>query len=112
MRTLTNITSDIHQQHTIVLENYEVVLVLRFYGTISMWCMDVTYRSIEAKGIRLSLGVLHLSSYNFPFDFVVQDKSLIGIDPCSIDDFATGRILIHMLTPEELIEIRGYEVEI
>jgi hypothetical protein len=112
MVQLTGITDEPMQMHTIPLEDDSISLHLRFYGLPAFWCFDVKYKSKEVKGVKLSLGTLHLESNNLPFDFALEDTSKTGIDPFRMDDFSSGRINIYMLEPAELREIRGYDVPI
>lgn len=112
MIQLNNITSEPHQEHVIHFGDNDITLVLRFYSTVPMWCFDVTYKGKSVYGVKLALGVLHLESYNWPFDIAIHDTSKAGIDPFRADDFESGRILLGIVEPEELAEFRGYEVEI
>lgn len=111
-KLIQNIDADAIQRHTILLEGNEIYLTLRFYPRCTMWCMDVEYGEKEAKGIKLSTGVLHLSSKNFPFDFIVQDLSGNGIDPFKKTDFFDERCSIVMLEPTEMEAYRGVPVAI
>lgn len=93
MKKLTGITSDPIQEHRFIVDGEEVIITLRFYPTIQAWCFDVEYLGRLIKGVKASLGVWHLKSSNFPFDFTFIDTSKSGIDPRYIDDFETGRVL-------------------
>lgn len=112
MQLLTNITNDPIQTHIIEFNDSQLTFTLRFLPTVSMWFFDFGYQGEQYSGFKLSLGVRHLVAYNFPFDFVIRDTSLSGIDPFKADDFSSGRIQIFLLEPEDLAELRGYEVEI
>ena len=112
MREITNITDAPHQRHTIVLEEKEIVLTLRFYPTIEQWCFDVEYDGHIVNGVKLSLGVLHIRNSNFPFDFVVINGSRAGIDPFKLDDFVSERCRLYIVDPAEMEIIRGVPVEI
>ena len=111
MRQLSNITSDSIQEHLLEIGE-TITFTLRFLPPASIWVFDVLYKDRRINGVKLSLGVLHLKSHNLPFDFVIEDTSNSGIDPFKKDDFLSGRILINLLTQDELEMLRGYPVEI
>lgn len=109
-RQLLNIDSDAHQRHTILFEESEIVLSLRYHPTVEMWTIDVTYQGVQALGYKLSVGVLHMHSRNFPFDFVANDNTGQGLDPVRRDDFETGRCSLYMLEAAEMEALRGAPV--
>lgn len=112
MKKLTNISADPIQSFTLLIGDETAKITIRFYPTISQWYFDLSFRNIEIKGIKISLGVLHINNYNFPFDFVAVDTSTLGIDPFQIDDFENGRIELYRLTVEEMANFRGYNVKV
>jgi hypothetical protein len=112
MKQLTNITADAIQTFTLLVGDEEAQITLRYYPTTQIWCFDLTFRNQSIYGIKLSLGILHIDSYNFPFDFIVQDTSNLGLDPLKLDDFEQGRTILYMLTAEEMAIYRGYNVKI
>lgn len=112
MIRLDNITDETHQRHTIAFEETEVVLVLRFHPTVSMWTFDATYRGTRIIGRKLSVGVLHMLSRNMPFDFLVAANAGSGLDPLRRDDFAAGRCTLFMLQAEDMEVLRGVPVPV
>ena len=112
MREITNVTGDPSQRHIIDLEGNEITLDLRFYPTVEQWCFDVTYKDKSVKGVKLSLGVLHINNTNLPFDFAVLDMSNTGIDPFKVDDFEILRCQLYILDPDDMETFRGVPVEI
>lgn len=111
MILLENITDEPHQIHTILLQQSEVVLTLRFYPTVKMWCFDVDYKGNVVYGVKLSSGTIHMRSKNLPFDFVVETTDM-EIDPFRIDDFVIGRCKLYMLEPSDMVAIRATPVPI
>jgi hypothetical protein len=107
-----NITDEPHQRHVILIDDAEVTVVLRFYPTVQIWCVDVDAAGRTASGFKLSLGVLHMVSQNFPFDFVVQDTSGTGLDPFKLDDFSTGRCALYMLDAADMEAVRDAPVPV
>ena len=112
MRQLTNINNEPIQSFILLVGDEEAMIQLRFYPTIQAWYFNLEFRGIPINGIKLSLGVLHINSYNFPFDFIIEDTSGSGIDPFKVDDFQVGRINLYMLTAEEMAAYRGYSVKV
>lgn len=109
---IDNIDDDPHQRHTILFGESEVVLSLRFHPTVEIWTIDVTYGGRQAMGYKLSVGVLHMRSRNFPFDFIVADNTGQGLDPLRLDDFVTGRCSLYMLDASDMEAIRGQPVPV
>lgn len=110
MHKINNITTDPFQRHTLLLDDKELTLELRFLPAVQIWIMDVEYLGRWQRGVKLSASVLHLRSFNFPFDFTVELTDGSGIDPFRLDDFADQRCELYFVTPAEMIEIRGQEI--
>jgi hypothetical protein len=111
MIKIQNIGDEAIQRHTIIFQEFEITLTLRFYPKVQMWCFDCEFLDWEVHGLRLAVGVLHMVSENQPFDFYVIDESGNGLDPFQINDFSTGRCSLYMLEEADMVEIRkGAEV--
>lgn len=111
MRRIQNITDEPIQRHTIILDDSEMTLTLRYYPKTQHWSFDSEYNGKSVYGIKLSVGALHMVSQNQPFDFIVTDRSGNGIDPILRSDFSNGRCRLYMLERDEMIEVRsGAEV--
>jgi len=111
MRELTNLTDEPIQEHTILFEESEVLLTIRFFPKTEIWCFDAEYKGKAVYGLKLSVGVLHMVGQNQPFDFIVSDNSNNGVDPFKRDDFSSGRCSLFILDADEMISIRnGAEV--
>jgi len=107
---IENITNEAYQSHTIVFEEDVIELSLRFYPTVQIWCFDATYKEKSVLGVKLSAGILHMRSQNFPFDFVVSTTE--GIDPFRTTDFSAGRYKLYLVTREEMEAVRDAPVSI
>ncbi len=112
MIEIENITGEAHQRHTVLFEESEIIVVLRYHPTVEMWAFDVEYKGVQANGYKLSVGVLHMRSRNLPFDFIVTDQSGTGLDPIRLDDFTTDRCALYMLEADDMEDIRGAPVPI
>lgn len=112
MKRIQNITAEPIQRHTIVFEESEIILTLRFYPRTQIWCMDAEFGDWQVFGLKLSVGVLHMISQNQPFDFIVTDNSGEGFDPFQRTDFQSGRCRLYLLESGEMVTIRGDEVPV
>jgi hypothetical protein len=112
MRSIDDITDETIQRHIIQFEQDEIVFVLRFHPFTEMWTFDLTYKDKSANGVKLAVGVLHIRSENFPFDFVVSDESGTGLDPFRSFDFSEGRNILYILDAADMAGIRGTTVQI
>ncbi|MBE0469600.1 MAG: hypothetical protein IBX55_08870 [Methyloprofundus sp.] len=110
MKQILNLGSEAQQRHTIIFEESEIVLILRYLAPVQQWFFSVEYNNFNVHNVKLSVGVVHILSKNQPFDFVVTDNSGAGIDPFSLDDFASGRCSLFMLEPNDMFDIRGVDV--
>lgn len=111
MIQIENIGDEGFQEHTIPLPDGDIILSLRFLSSVQFWQMSVTYNDKSINGVKLSAGVMHMRSRNFPFDFIVEDTSAKGLDPYKAEDFTTGRIVMYLIEPAEMASIRGQVVE-
>lgn len=108
MNQVINITNEAHQVHTLLTDNGNITLTLRFFPMVEAWIMDVSYGTKNVYGVKLSLSVLHLEKFNFPFDFTVSGTG--GIDPYNINDFSDVRCTLWFINATEMEEYRGIEV--
>lgn len=118
MNIINNITSDSRQNHFLEFSRGSVELELVFEAAVTMWKMNVTFTrsgATEAEptiyGVKLANATTHFKHRNWPFDFTVVDTTGNGVDPFRIDDFETGRSELYFLTPEDMILIRGVDVQ-
>lgn len=112
MIQIENIGSEAIQRHTILFEESEIILTLRFLPMVSIWVYNVQYRGREANGFKLTAGVLHMVSQGFPFDFLVVDNSGLGVDPIDRNDFLNERCSLFMLEAADMERVRGQPVAI
>lgn len=111
MIRIQNLTDEPIQRHTILFEQSEVFFTIRFYPRTELWCFDAEYNDRAVRGLKLSIGVLHMTNQNQPFDFIVTDNTGLGLDPFKADDFSSGRCTIYMLETADMIQVRnGAEV--
>jgi hypothetical protein len=118
MHIINNITSDFIQSHTIEFTRGLIELTLKYERSVQMWKVDVLYTRNDDSipqpyiyGVKLALSTTHFKHRNWPFDFAVVDTTGNGVDPYRADDFETGRCELYLITPAEMIKIRGVDVE-
>lgn len=118
MYPVQNINSEPRQRNILEFSRGSIELIMIFIPTKQFWRIDVTYtRSGDDEsqptiyGVKLANGTTHFKHRNWPFDFAVVDTTGNGVDPFRIDDFETGRSVLYFVSPEEMIEIRGVDVQ-
>lgn len=107
---IENITSETDQVHTIISEDNEIGLRLRFHPAVQIWTMDITFAGQAVYGIQISIATLHIRGVNWPFDFAAEVTDNSGIPPFRVDDFANGRARLYILTRAEMLQVRGLDV--
>lgn len=110
MLKIDNITNENFQRHTILFQDSEIVLHLKFFTMLQSWYFDVDYKEFSLFGKRLCVGTFHLLTSNQPFDFVVTDTSQKGLDPFHNEDFSSGRTELILLEPPDIEKVRGLPV--
>lgn len=109
---LIQLGEEAQQRFTISNNGFEADILFRFLPVAQQWIMNVTYSGKTINGVKMATGVLHMDSQGYPFDFYVRDTTGNGIDPYRLNDFQDGRCEICLIEPEEMEELRGYDVEI
>ena len=112
MKQIENIDNSAHQRHIILFEESEIVLTLRYLPVVEEWIFDAEYKDKLATGIRIAVGVPHMVSRGFPFDFAAIDNSGNGLDPFRVNDFSDSRCSLFLLEPDDMLLIRGIGVEL
>jgi len=110
MDKISNVTDEPIQRHVLLFERGEAVMTIRHLPTVEMWKMRMEYQGDFIDGVKLSLGAIHFRHKNWPFDIALLCTDNSGLDPYRADDFASGRVELYMVTPEEMIQIRGGDV--
>ncbi|AGH07340.1 hypothetical protein VPGG_00023 [Vibrio phage VBM1] len=118
MNLVENITSEYIQTHALEFSRGFAVLTLIYEQAVQMWKMNVVYTRAGDEepqppiyGVKLALSTTHIKHRNWPFDFTVIDTTNNGMDPYRADDFEAGRCELYFITPEEMIQVRGVDVQ-
>ncbi len=112
MRQIDDLTEETIQRHVIAFEQDEIVFTIRFHPFTAIWTFDLTFKENSVNGVKLAVGVLHIRSENFPFDFVVSDESGKDLDPFRASDFSEGRNILYIMDAADMESIRGTAVKI
>jgi len=107
---INNITSEAIQRHSLVIDDLDIDIILRFLPSVEIWLLDVEFEGRVLRGLKLSAGVTHIRGANMPFDFVVTIEDNSGIDPFRISDFELGRCELYYVTVDDMTALRGQEV--
>lgn len=110
MKTITSLKATARQRFQIPLENgLYVDVLLRFLPAISQWAADVTYEGFELTGMRVCNSVNVLSQYSAIIPFGILIDVYDGGEPFLINDFASGRVKLSILSAEEVTQINTAE---
>jgi hypothetical protein len=79
-----------------------IILTLRFMPSQNMWFMDIEYETIIINGIAVvaSPNLLRNSKNILPFGICCNTTS--GLDPYFVDDFATERANLYLLSQADV----------
>ena len=101
------LNSNPNQEFVLIIgdKNLHINLV---HSALGGWFVNLRYEGTEVNSVKLSCGVLHLESNNFPFDFWVSTDST-GIDPYGGDDFVS-RCSLYILDKAEIETLKGTEI--
>ena len=103
-----DIDSTPFQEFLVPFEDENIRIILNFRQ--GSWFMSLNYLDKDLNGIRLASAVLMLTGKNLPFEITIDDKGS-GIDPFAVDSFEREFFDFYILERDEVIEIRGFEVE-
>jgi len=106
MRYLNKITAQAYQRFALTGNpGQRTVATLRYLPSQEIWSLDIEYNDFTLRGIAITQSPNMLRAYKnlIPFGLVCQ--TIDGLDPMFIDDFATQRARLYLLTADEVEEI-------
>ncbi|MEZ5691198.1 MAG: hypothetical protein R3D71_06000 [Rickettsiales bacterium] len=112
MRLIDKITANAAQKITLNSDDgEEIKLYLRYLPSVESWSYELNYKNYTVKGERLVLSPNILRKYKNLFLFGIAIISEDGLDPSYIDDFATGRVKLYLLSNDDknVLENEIYE---
>ena len=80
------------------------------FNNLGSWFLNLEFNQEKVYSLKLTIGVFHLESNNFPFDFIVTDEGS-GLDPYKADDFLQ-RCKLYLVEKSEVEAIKGTEIEV
>ena len=102
------LNDNLNQKHSIDLNGNKLNLNVVF-NKIGSWFFNLDFNQRQVFSVKLSTGVFHLESSNFPFDFIVFGEG--GLDPYKTDDFIQ-RCRLYLVEKSEVEAIKGTEIRV
>lgn len=113
MIQITGLSSDPFQTFTIADPNGggDISFTFYFRPRVSCWFMDISFGSFEANGLKIVQGanIIYRHHNQIPFGIGVSVSD--GFEPYLINDLKTERVLMYLLTTEEVDELHELAVE-
>jgi hypothetical protein len=108
MQILDFLTSDKYQEHEINLQNNETfTMTLQYYALQErgFWICRIKYNNIDTgfKKMTIINNFLADEVNLLPFGILIYSEN--KLDPYFINDFATNRVLVYLLTKEEVNQL-------
>lgn len=82
-----------------------VVITLDFKPSVQMWFVDIEYNDFFVNGLRVCSSPNLLQQFDKIIPFGLNVNVVDNTEPFLINDFAIGRVLLGVLTPEEVEQI-------
>jgi len=103
MRIITEFTDNPKQTCTLVLENQETVAFnLYFYETQLSWYFDFTWGDVISNGNKVVLGANILRSFKNIIPFGLAFQANDGVEPFALNDFTTNRVVVYLLSKDDV----------
>lgn len=84
-------------------EKQAIRFSLSYRPRVRSWFLDLVYGTFEVDGLRMARGVNMLRNYRLPFGLAVYVSD--DLDPMFVDDFATGRAVMYLLSEDDMKSI-------
>lgn len=106
MQAITNLSDEADQITKVVLDDGSVVTFEFIYqAAIERWTMNVAHTDLTVNGVNLCAGPNVLRDWRNLIPFGLSCLSTDGADPFYIEDFASGRITVYVLTAAEVAAV-------
>ena len=106
MQLIQTLTNDVKQKHTIILpDNTSFILQLEYKEVVRGWFYGITYQNyvlpnaIDRRLITF-FNILHQYKNILPFGIAVSTDDYS--EPIFLNDFISGRVVIEVLTSDEV----------
>lgn len=112
MKQITGLTSHPYQVFTMTDEGVgDIIFTLRFRDRVAAWYLDVESDTLTLRGFRLSQGKNVLDQYRRTARFGISVLTADNIDPCLLNDWASGRATLYLLDEEDTEAIHAVILE-
>lgn len=105
MEIITCLNSDPRQRFNITVEGTTLYVNLYYYQTQKSWFFDIEYGDLICKGMRVCLTPNALRHFINIIPFGIGFLSDNLAEPYALDDFATGRVSMVILSQDDVNEI-------
>lgn len=106
MTTIDNLTGFADQQTVLILDSgLTATLELVYNGATERWTMNLNYNGKAYNGIGICDYPNVLRQWKNILPFGVACATSDQTDPFNINDFATGRVTLYLLTAADVLEI-------
>lgn len=103
MRLIDKLTDDAAQQYTLISETGQSIqFFLRYIPTQQRWIFNLSYQGKILNGIALTASPNILRNFRNVLPFGLAVTSTDALDPLYLDDFASKRIKLYLLTSDEV----------
>jgi len=111
MKVLEGIQALSTQSLTTQFSNGEtVVITLDYKLAVQMWYINIEFGDFIVNGLRVCSSPNLLQQFEKIIPFGLNVNVIDNTEPFLINDFSTGRVLLGVLTPEEVQQINeAYE---
>ena len=108
MQLISNLDDEADQITNVVLDDGSVVQFEFIYKpTIERWMMNVTHPDLTVYLLNLCAGPNVLRDWRNVIPFGLACVSTDGADPFYIEDFASGRITLYVLSASEVAAVES-----
>ncbi len=110
MKQINNLTNEPVQQFQVFTEDSTTLYIkLYYYVTQKSWFFDFSFGDYVCTGSRVTItpnALRHLKNIlPFGIAFLTTDGS--NVEPYSLEDFASGRVTVNILSSDEVTEIEN-----
>lgn len=106
MQEITSITSSANQRMQLVLENNETVDFHIYYSArMQSWYYDFSYKNLTCNGSKVVLTPNSLRQFRKIIPFGIMFSAESFVEPFQQNDFATGRVVMSVLSADEVIQV-------
>lgn len=105
MLQIENITEEVWQKHTIILENGELFTFELYFASqqIAWYFKNITYQNFVLNSIKVVNSINLLNQFSQILPFGIACLSISDRDPNQVEDFTSGYSSLYLLTEADLV---------